>query len=470
MQYKPPDWIHDAVFYQIFPDRFYNGDHSNDPPNVTPWGKLPKRENFFGGDLLGIIKKLDCLEDLDINCLYLTPIFKAPSNHKYDTVNYYEVDPCFGDMATLKSLVEEVHRRGMKIILDGVFNHCGFEHPFFQDAVKNGPKSKYWNWFMIDRFPITQQPEPNYHCFAGTPAMPEFNTKNPAVREYLLDIVQYWIMEADIDGWRLDVVEFMDASFVKQIYQTSKSVKEDAYVMGEVLDNAASWFKGNCLDAVMNYKLRDYLDAFFVKDKFNAIEFDSKLYTLRRSYLPWSNYAMYNLLGSHDRPRVTTLCHGDMRRIKLALTFLFTYVGVPAIYYGDEIGLEGGVDPDCRRPMIWDKNQQNINLLNFYKRMIKLRRESRALRRGNFKSLYQHDNLYCFSRQLNEEKIIIALNNSVKNQEINIPLPEIKTRKRLKIKDIFDSTENHFVMKQNELNLKISAYDFKILSITPFPK
>lgn len=466
MNFKSPDWVQDAVFYQIFPDRFYNGNSSNDLKSIYKWGDMPTRDNFFGGDLEGIICKLPYLEELGINALYLNPIFKSPSNHKYNTTDYYKIDPIFGNKDIFKRLVKEFHRRGIRIILDGVFNHCGDTFWAFQDVIEKGSNSKYCNWFTLKGFPISKYPETNYRCWMGCSLMPEFNTDNPEVREYLLKVVKYWIKEADIDGWRLDAVEYMDPSFVKQIREAAKEIKKDAYVMGEVMGVATSWFKSKSLDAVMNYKLRDLLIDFFIKEAINATEFNQQLYSFRQTYSDWINPFMFNLLDSHDVPRFLTLCGGDVKKMKLALIFLMTYIGAPVIYYGDEVGMMGGEDPDCRRTMIWNKNQQDIDLLNFYKKIIKLRRESQALRRGSFKSLYQHENLYCFLRQLNEEKIIVGLNNSDKNEEINISLPEIKTKEMLKIKDIFGSTKSSFVIDQDEFNLKVTAHDFKILSVS----
>lgn len=468
MNFKSPDWVQDAIFYQIFPDRFYNGNSDNDSRNICKWGDMPTRDNFFGGDLEGIICKLPYLEELGVNALYLNPIFKSPSNHKYDTTDYYEVDPNFGDKNTLKRLVQELHRRGMRIILDGVFNHCGDTFWAFQDVREKGQKSRYKDWFIIKSYPIVKQPEPNYRCWMGVSSMPEFNTDNSEVREYLLEIVKYWIKEADIDGWRLDTVEFMEPSFVRQIREAAKEVKQDAYVVGEVMGGVAtSWFKGHCIDAVMNYKLRDLIIDFFIKEVINAVEFNQQLYSFRQTYSDWINPFMYNLLDSHDVPRFLTLCGGDVKKMKLAAAFLMTYIGAPAIYYGDEVGMIGGEDPDCRRTMIWDKNRQNSDLLNFYKKIIKLRRESQALRRGSFKSLYQHENLYCFLRQLHEEKIIVALNNSNREVKIKIYLPETDKRKGLKIRDIFTNTESQFVIDQEGgFNLKIDAHDFRILSVS----
>lgn len=412
MKYKTPSWLKDSIIYQIFPDRFYNGNKQNDPKNVVNWGEKPTRDNFFGGDIEGIIKKLDYLQNLGINCIYLTPIFEAPSNHKYDTTDYYKIDPSFGDLKIFKELVEEVHSRNMKIVLDGVFNHCGLEHPFFIDASTKGEESKYWDWFWINNIPIKEDPEPNYRCFAGYSKMPEWNLQNPQVQDYLLEIVKYWIKETDIDGWRLDTVEYLEPSFVKKIREESKKIKPEALVLGEILHLASSWFKGECLDSAMNYRLWNYLISYFAKNEIDSQTFSEKIYILRSSYLNWANYAMYNFPDSHDRARIMTLCNGDKRKVKLALGFLFTYIGIPVLYYGDEIGLDGENDPDCRKPMIWEENKRNENIFSYTKKLINLRKESEVLKVGKYKQLIADKNIFAFSRFENSKKINVYINNS----------------------------------------------------------
>ena len=347
-----------------------------------------------------------------MNCLYLTPIFESSSNHKYDTIDYYRIDPAFGTNESFKELVKEIHSRGMKIILDGVFNHCGLTHPFFIDAVSKGTESRYWNWFWIENLPIRREPEPNYRCFAGYDKMPEWNLQNPEVIEYLLKIVRYWIEVADIDGWRLDTVEYLEPTFVKRIKAESKRVKPDAFVIGEVLNLGTSWFKGECLDSAMNYKLWNYLVSFFAEDKIDAETFAYKLYVLRSSYLKWANYAMYNMPDSHDRVRIMTLCNGNKGKVKLVLAFLFTYVGIPVLYYGDEIGMEGKDDPDCRRPMLWNSVKQDLDLFEFTKKLTRLHSESEALKIGTYRQLAANDRLVVYERDYGTEKVIVCLNNS----------------------------------------------------------
>jgi len=417
------DWVQDAVFYQIFPDRFCNGDVGNDPPGTRPWGEVPTRESTFGGDLLGIAEKLDYLESLGVTALYLTPIFKAPTNHKYDTEDYFQVDPAFGGNEALRELVTALHARGMRIVLDGVFNHCGERHPFFQDVLKKGRASPYWNWFTIWGDRVVREPEPNYACWAGVPTMPEWNHRNPKVREYLLSVVRHWIRECGIDGWRLDTVEYLPPDFVRGVYRVAKEERPDAYVLGEVMGMAASWFKHGALDGVMNYRLRDGIVAFFARGEWPAETFAHHLYAIRRSYPPDSNFTMYNLLGSHDVPRFLTLCGGDRRWLLLAAAFLFSYIGAPAIYYGDEVGLTGGEDPDCRRCFPWEEARWDRALLETFRRLARIRLVSPALRRGSFKLVAARDRLLSFLRVGEGEEVLVTLNAGDRAERISLPSP-----------------------------------------------
>lgn len=419
-----PEWVRDAVFYQIFPDRFYNGDKKNDPEDTVNWADEPTTTNFFGGDLSGIVKKISYLEDLGVNALYLNPVFKSPSNHGYDTEDYYAIEPRLGTTETLKKLVGELHKRGIKLILDGVFNHCGLGFFAFQDLIKNGACSEYRDWFFVN-FPVRQDPTPNYRCWRGVPSMPEFNTDNPETRNYLLRVVKYWIEHADIDGWRLDCVEYMDPQFVKEITETARRAKPTAYVVGEVMGIGTPWLKGKCLDAVMNYQLRDLLLDFV--GGVDAQKFEQRLYALEMTCPPHAKDVMFNLIGSHDKPRFLTF--SDLKKMKLAVVFQMTYPGAPVVYYGDEIGMEGGEDPECRRTFCWDKKTQNRDLRTFYRELIRLRRENESLRRGDFKVVHT-DNAFCFIRELRKEAIMVLLNNSADDKRVKIPMEnawELKT-------------------------------------------
>jgi glycosidase len=413
-----PHWADGAVVYQIFPDRFFNGDKSNDPPNISEWGSKPTVDNFFGGDLKGIIAKLDYLSDLGIDAIYLNPIFKATSNHKYDTVNYYEVDPSFGDISDLKELVNKCHDHNIKVILDGVFNHCGFYFAPFQDVLSNGGKSKFKDWFYIDNFPICIDP-PNYECVGYYKWMPKLRFKNREVRDYFLDVGTYWIKTADIDGWRLDVADEVDFTFWQEFRRAIKNVKKDAILIAETWKDGKDMLRGDQMDSIMNYLFRDALVDYFALNKIDTYDFDQIIQNILLSYPNIVNNVLYNLIGSHDTPRFMELCKGDIRKMQLAVAFQMTFVGMPAIYYGDEIGLTGGNDPDCRMTMNWENNDQI--LLEFYRKIIKTRKNLLPLRYGDFRSIYCDKNTYGFSRHFNGESIYIIFNNNKEEKLVEMP-------------------------------------------------
>ena len=416
-----PDWVRDAIFYEVFPDRFCNADHTTDPPNTRPWGERPTRESFFGGDLIGIRDKLDYIQSLGVNAIYLTPIFTAPSNHKYDTVDYFQVDPAFGGNEALRGLVDAVHSRGIRIILDGVFNHCSDQHPFFLDAATHGRDSEYWDWFTIGGDHVIRTPEPNYACWAGVRAMPEWNHRNPRVIEYLLSVVRHWIRVLDIDGWRLDTTDYLPPDFVKDIRHAAKDEKRDAYIVGEVMGLATSWFKHNALDGVMHYRLWNGLVSFFAKKEWDAARFAAFVRSIWRSYPDEANYSSYTLLGSHDKPRFLTLCGGDKRSLILADCFLFTFPGAPAVYYGDEIGMEGGEEPDSRGTFPWDEKDWDMDILDTFRGLIHLRRQEACLRRGAMEFLTARGKYIVLKRALGNEEIVIAINAGDEDATLDLP-------------------------------------------------
>lgn len=411
---RPPSWVRDAVFYQIFPDRFRNGDPGNDPPGVRPWGELPTPTSFFGGDLWGILEKLDYLADLGVTALYLTPVFKASTNHRYDVEDYFQVDPVLGGNAALKALVAALHRRGMRLILDGVFNHCGQGHPFFQEARKD-PASPYRPWF------VWEEEEPGYSCWAGCPSLPEWNHDHPQVQEHLLSAVRFWLSEYEIDGWRLDTVEYLPPDFVRAIYRTAKEVNPEAYVLGEVMGLGTPWFRHRALDGVMHYRLWEGLVHFFAREEWDSGRFSRYLWHLWRSYPSWANFSSYTLLGSHDKPRFLTLAGGDPRKLLLAAAFLFAYPGAPAIYYGDEVGLEGGEDPDCRRCFPWERVGEGNPLPQAFRELAALRHAHPALRRGSPGFLHAKGRTLLLRRALPEEEVLLALNAGAQEEEIPLP-------------------------------------------------
>ncbi|CAM4372620.1 alpha-glycosidase [Paenibacillus alkaliterrae] len=411
---SPPAWVKDAVFYQIFPERFANGDKSNDPEGVLPWGGTPTPTNYFGGDLQGVLDHLDYLSKLGVNAIYFNPLFQATTNHKYDTQDYFKVDAHFGTNEKLKELVEACHQRGIRVVLDAVFNHCGNTFPAFVDVVKNGPKSKYADWFFIREWPLdVKDGIPTYDTFGFEPIMPKLNTENPEVRDYLLSIARYWIEEIGIDGWRLDVANEVDHHFWREFRKAVKEINPEAYILGEIMHDSMAWLQGDQFDAVMNYPFTNALLNFFAYSRIDANGFADAIQRQIASYPRQVNETSFNLLGSHDTTRLLTLCQGNKDRLKLAYLFELTFVGAPCIYYGDEIGMDGDHDPHNRKCMEWDVNKQDQNLLTFFQNIIHLRLKQEALRTGSIRFLAQSNKqLLTYERENADERFLIAINNS----------------------------------------------------------
>ncbi|KKB74195.1 MULTISPECIES: glycoside hydrolase family 13 protein [Bacillus] len=405
--FQAPEWVKSTIWYQIFPERFANGREDLSPENALPWGsKDPDVHDFFGGDLQGIIDKLDYLEDLGVSGIYLTPIFSAPSNHKYDTLDYYSIDPHFGDPELFRTLVDELHGRGMRIMLDAVFNHIGSASPQWQDVVKNGERSRYKDWFHIHSFPVE---EGRYDTFAFTPDMPKLNTANPDVQSYLLDIALYWIREFDIDGWRLDVANEVDHAFWKRFRQAVSAEKPDVYILGEIWHSAEPWLRGDEFHAVMNYPFTEPMIQYFADRAILPSEMAHRINAHLMNGMQQVNEAMFNLLDSHDTGRILTRCRHDEKKVRSLLAFMFAQTGSPCIYYGTEIGLDGGHDPLCRKCMVWEEDKQNKEMLAFMKRLIALRKRENALftyGRLEWNVLDDQRDFISFSRVDGDKKLI----------------------------------------------------------------
>lgn len=456
--FQPPAWVKDAVFYQIFPERFANGDPTNDPEQVEPWGGKPRPDNFFGGDLQGVIDNIDYLKTLGINALYFTPLFEATSNHKYDTIDYLKVDEHFGDNELLKELVTICHKNGIKIVLDAVFNHAGYYFPPFQDVVNNGEKSKYKDWFYIKEFPIQTEPLPNYHTFAFTHMMPKFNTENPEVKEYLLELARYWIEEIGIDGWRLDVANEVDHHFWREFRSVVKEANPEAYILGEIWHDSYPWLMGDQFDAVMNYPITNAILDFFCTGKTTASQFSMAVDRMHATYPLSVHEVNFNLLGSHDTARLLTICNGDKRRMKQALTFMFTYLGTPCIYYGDEVGIDGDDDPDCRKTMIWDEDEQDQDLLSFYQQLIALRKRYRALRDGRFTFLeLASENIIGYKREAEGEQFIILLDGGGEGEELSLQVNATQV--------INQQTNDLLEVEDGRLTVSLKPFESKILHL-----
>ncbi|PYZ95838.1 alpha-glycosidase [Alteribacter lacisalsi] len=457
---NPPDWVKNAVFYQIFPERFANGDPSLNPPGTEEWthDAEPTRDNFFGGDLQGVIDNLGYLEELGITCIYFTPFFEAKSNHKYDTIDYLKVDPQFGDNEKAKELVREARKRGIKVMLDAVFNHSGYYFPPFQDVLKNGRKSRFANWFHLREEEVVTEPQPNYDTFGFVASMPKLNTENREVKAYLLEVARYWVEDVGVDGWRLDVANEVDHQFWREFRDVVKKANPEAYILGEIWHNSMAWLGGDQFDAVMNYPVTNSILEFFAMKEIDAEAFMGRLDAIQVAYPKQVNESAFNLLDSHDTPRLLTIAEGDKDRMKLAATFQLTYTGAPCIYYGDEIGMAGGNDPGCRAPMIWDEEHQDRDLFDFYKNLIQLRKEHRALRDGTFRFLSagKGNHYVAYERTDGNSRFVFLLNGS--DEEITINLTGLG-------KGTFVNVEGNerFQVKRSKLKVTAGANSALIL-------
>lgn len=395
---RTPDWVNDAVVYNIFPDSFADGKRSISCKNGMKIYEGQECRTNLGGTIKGITENLDYIADLGINCIYLNPFFVAASYHKYDLIDYFHVDPTRGCDDDFRELADEVHKRNMHIIIDGVFNHTFRNHPYFRDVLEKGVESKYYSWF----YELPEHPEiprndeaPGYVCFAYVPEMPKTDTSNPDMRKYFCEVGRYWIRNFHADGWRLDVANEVDDTFLHEFTAAVKSENENAIVIGEVWENASHYINGKMLDGAMNYDFRRYCSKFFAEKAVTAEVFDSFVTEMLMRYPLQAVPMQLNLLDSHDVSRFLSLCNGDKERMELAVLFQMTFVGMPCVFYGDEKGLDGIEEPEYRRPMEFDKNDE---LEDAYKAFIGLRNNYPELRRGKYRTIRAEGGLYVYSR------------------------------------------------------------------------
>jgi cyclomaltodextrinase / maltogenic alpha-amylase / neopullulanase len=453
-----PDWVQDSIFYQIFPDRFANGDPDNDPPNVQKWGSTPTVWGFQGGDLRGIIQHLDYLLDLGVTAIYLNPIFLSPSTHRYNTSDYYQIDPKLGTMADFRELVDSVHQNGMRIILDGVFNHVGRGFFAFVDVLENGKNSPYKDWFHINNFPVNAYNENqgiNYMGWWDHKSLPKLNTSTNLVRKYILDVARYWV-EQGIDGWRLDVPnEIDDDDFWAEFRRVVRAANREAYLVGEIWDVNPRWANDGHFDGLTNYPVRDALIG-LLQGKENAVQFDARIETLIKSYAHEHLLAMYIPLDSHDTERFQTMVAGNIDKLKLAFQFQMAIPGAPAIYYGDEVGVEGGKDPDSRRAFPWNEDEWNQDLRIWVKTLISIRKQTPCLRRGDFVRLLAEDGTYVFTRTTGDDKVIIAMNASSRARRIDVPCSSLGLNEGHLFHDLVNG-EKHIV-KNGKIPLNLGGW------------
>lgn len=429
---QTPDWVKQAVFYQIFPDRFARSQQPRWPiSQSTPledWEMPPTPQGYKGGDLWGVMEQLDYIQDLGINAIYFTPIFQSASNHRYHTHDYYQVDPLLGGNQAFRDLLAAAHQRNIKVVLDGVFNHASRGFFFFNDILENGPHSPWLDWFKVEDWPLSAydgSKPANYVSWVDNRALPQFNHDHPDVREYIMRIAEHWL-KLGIDGWRLDVPECVKTEgFWQEFRQRVKAINPDAYIVGEIWTDARQWLDGTQFDGVMNYLFTaptiaftagDRVDMELVRDRsyqpYPALDgagYGDKIEKLLDLY-PWEiQLTQLNLLDSHDTARLLTIARGDKLTVKLATLLLFTFPGAPSIYYGDEVGLPGAHDPDSRRSFPAEKDW-DTQVLAYHRQLIALRHKYPALRTGKYRVLFAEGLVYVFARQLGDEELIVAVN------------------------------------------------------------
>ena len=405
-----PDWTENAVVYNIFPDSFADGRRALSGRASEADFQGERCLSRLGGTLNGVRENLDYLRELGFNCLYLNPIFAASSYHKYDTLDYFRIDPTRGTEDDFRALVKEAHRLGMRVLIDGVFNHIGWRHPFFQDVLKRSKASPYWSWFYdLPEHPCypDEGEMPEYACFSYVPQMPKTDTSCPEMRDYFCKVGAYWVREFDVDGWRLDVANEMDDGFLRAFREAVKREKPDALVIGEVWENAAHFVNHGMMDGAMNYDFRRFCRQFFVEGSIDAAEFDLRLSSLLTRYPRQMLSAQLNLLDSHDVSRFLTLCGGDRARMEQAVLFQMAFPGMPCVFYGDETGLEGASENEYRRPMDFGRAD---GLEEAYRRMIALRKEHPALRHGDFQTVLAQGALFLCRRSAAEESLLLCWN------------------------------------------------------------
>lgn len=444
MSSAPPDWVADAIFYQIFPDRFARSAQVPKLPRLEAWDAPPTRHGYKGGDLLGVVEHLDWLVDLGVTALYLNPIFQSASNHRYHAYDYLQVDPMLGGNEAFDALVAAAHERGVRVVLDGVFNHTGRGFFPFHDVLENGAESPYLDWFTVYGTPINAYDlgrPPDYDAWWRLHALPKLNTGNPAVREYLMRVAEHWIRRG-ADGWRLDVPEEITTSgFWEEFRARVRAVNPEAYLVGEIWHAAPQWIAtGERFDGVMNYVLTeallrfagaDHIDAEVIapvnltlRPPLDAVGYREAIERLLAAYPETAHRGNLNLLGSHDTARVLSMVGEDRDSVTLAALLLFTFPGAPCIYYGDEIGMTGHHDPGARAAFPWEHpGSWDRHLLEAFRSLAALRREHSALRRGGYRHLAAEGGTYAFARELEGECLVVAVNAGGDAGGITVPRP-----------------------------------------------
>ncbi len=444
-----PDWAKGAVIYQVFPDRFANGDSRLDPPDLDPWGSDPTPRRFQGGDLIGVADRIGYLADLGVDAIYLNPIFASPSNHRYDTVDYHQVDPALGGIEALASLVEKAHGHDIKVILDASFNHVHPRFFAFDDLIRRGRRSAYRDWFVVHDWPVRlkyrpsgvgsswmkksipvwadelgmpieevegdgRMVEPTYDAWYSVPTMPRVNLAHPEARNYMLEVAARWVRDFDVDGWRMDVARYVDPDFWNDFRRVVKAVKPDAYLLSEIMGDTGNWLQGDSFDATMNYTFRSIALRYLARDTLDGAGMLDESGRLLAQY-PWAvTLANQNLIGSHDTPRFLTEAGGDLWRLRLATVLQLTFPGAPGLYYGDEVGMAGGNDPGCRGAFPWNTDPAAHPVHRIVRELTALRRSRVSLRTGRLIPIEGRGGLIVFERVEGRQRTLVAINRGTR--------------------------------------------------------
>ena len=434
--YSVPKWAKNKVVYQIFPSRFATTANISE----KDWYKAPigPMDNLKG-NLRGVINALDHLKELGVEVLYMTPIFKSDSTHKYDTIDYYKIDDSFGTEEDLRELVDRAHSMGMRVILDGVFNHTSPKFFAFQDVMENKENSRYKDWYYVEGYPVkfgSRREKPNYKTFAYYGGMPKLNLNNDEAAEYFINVGKYWIEKCDVDGWRLDVGDEVVHDFWKRFRKAIKSVKKDAFIIGEIWHYAGDFLEGDEWDSIMNYTFYYGVQDFVCHESISASRFVQSLDFMRGRLYRDVNAVLLNLIDSHDTARFLHVAGEDKDKLKFAAALQLLLPGMPMIYYGDEYAMTGGGDPDCRRGMVWDEKRQDLDMYKWYRSLIKARKENPALTEGDMVSCKTDDEsgMIEMVRKLDDDQVTLVFNGGDKA----ISLKQYKGTKDLITDDIFE--------------------------------
>lgn len=426
--FELPDWAKNKVVYQIFPSRFATDKEVCE----EIWYQAPiGHKTDLKGSLRGIIDHLDYIKELGVDILYMTPVFKSDSIHKYNIDDYYSIDPSFGTKEDLKELVRKAHEMGMYVILDGVFNHTSMDFFAFKDIREKEEKSKYLDWYYIKDFPLVMErgKRPNYKTFSYAAPMPKLNLQNKETADYMIDVASYWIKECDIDGWRLDVADEICHAFWKRFRREIKAVKKEALLIGEIWHFAGDFLEGDEWDSIMNYQFYHAVSDLVASESISPGSFVGKLNFIKGNLNIALEGYLWNFIDSHDTARFLYSSGHSIQKQKLAAALQILLPGMPMIYYGDELALDGGPDPDCRRGMLWEKDRQNQEMFSYYQTLIQIRHKYRVLTEGDLVKQYADDKsgVICMERHLEGQRMMVVFHT----QQGKAGLPNLKGRRNL---------------------------------------